>query len=185
MTNTENEYADCAPVGHNKNPDDLSEIAKLAEEQLAVEQEIDDLEDKVVDAKKRLKVISELKIPEKMDALGLSKYETTSGIHVSVKEDIRGTLPAEKRPQGFAWMEANGAGALIKSNVVVPYGRNEIDKAGQLVETLQAEGRLANLDRKVEAMTLTSFIKEQLTAGKDIPLDIFSVYRQRVAKVKV
>ena len=47
------------------------------------------------------------------------------------------------------------------------------------------QNRAANLERKVEPMTLQAFIKEHLAAGKDIPLDIFGVYRQRIAKVEV
>jgi hypothetical protein len=69
--------------------------------------------------------------------------------------------------------------------VVVAFGRKQIEEAQELVDKLRALGKLANLEKNVHHSTLDAFIREQLAEGKDIPLDIFSVDRNRVAKVTI
>ncbi len=179
------DYTDYVGVGHNSAPDDLLEITKLAEAQFEAQKKVDKLTEELKDATTALRNIAEKQLPEAMDALGVTIFTTTSGIAVKVSEKIRASLAPEHRPAGFAWLEENGYGAIIKSEVVVAFSRNEIEDAKQLVDALRVSRRLANLERKVEPSTLTAFIKEQLAQGKDIPLNIFGVYRQRVAKVEV
>ncbi len=179
-----NDYSAYMGMGHNR-PDDLSEVARLAEAQHAAQQRVELLELQLKQAVEALKDISEKKLPAKMDELGLANYKTTTGITVEVSEKIRASLSVENRPKGFSWLENNKFGGMIKSTVVVPFPRDKLEDANKLVDKLRIEGKLANLERKVEASTLTAFVKEQLTQGKDIPLDVFGVFRQRVATVEV
>lgn len=178
------DYSEYADVGHN-HPDDLHELTKLAEAQRAAEASVEKLEEELKSAKEVLKNIAEKQLPQKMEEVGLTTFETSSGISVEISEKIRASLAPENRPKAYAWLEENGFGGMIKSNVVVNFGRNEITEAATLVEQLRLSNRLANLERKVEPMTLTAFVSEQLTQGKDIPLDIFGVFRQRIAKIEV
>ena len=177
------DYSTYVGVGHNS-ADELSNVARLAEAQNKAQENVNRLEEELKAAKEELRKYAEKLLPEEMEKLGLSTYNTTSGISVSVKEQIRATLSPENRPKGFAWLEEHGFGGLIKSNVVVPFKRNEIEEANKLVEKLGEEGKLANLERKVEAQTLMAFVREQLAQGKDIPIDVFGVFRQRIAKVE-
>lgn len=178
------DYSAYATSGHNQ-PEEIEEITRLAEAQHKAALRVEVLEAELADAKEDYRDISERQLPEKMDTLGLPMFETATGISVKIKEKVRGSLNAENRPKGHAWLEANGFGGMIKSNVVVPFKRDQIDEANELVSRLQKENRQSVLERKVEASTLAAFIREQLAAGKDIPLDTFSVFRQRVAEVEV
>lgn len=184
MSNPAEDYSAYASAGHNSNQD-FPEITKLAEAQHHAELTVDGLEAQLKVAKETLRLIAEQKLPELMDSLGIATYSTKTGISVEIKENIRASLNVENRPRGYEWLEKNGFGGLIKSKVVVDFKRDEIDKANEFVEKLREENRIAALERKVEPMTLTAFIKEQLVGGKDVPLDIFGVYRQRVAKIEV
>lgn len=179
-----NDYAEYARSGHN-HQNNLLEISSLAQEQVEAEKQVEKLEAALKNAKEVLREISEKKIPEEMDRLGISTYSTPTGISVKVEEKIRASLAVENRQKGFVWLEENGYGGMIKSSVVVAFKRDELEYAEKLVEALREDEYLVNLERKVEPMTLTAFIKEQLAQGKDIPLDIFGVFRQRVAKVEV
>jgi hypothetical protein len=181
----DDDYSAFVGIGHNQ-PSELLEIAKLAEKQHAAQEKVEKLEEELKDAKEELRNLAERALPNKMDELGISEYTTTSGVRVEVGEKIRATLSPENRPKGFTWLEENGYGGMIKSEVVVAFGRNEIEEANALVDELRSDHqRLANLERKVEPSTLTAFIKEQLRQGRDIPLDVFGVFRQRIAKVEV
>lgn len=181
---TAEDYAAFVGMGHNS-ANDMSEITKLAEAQYAAQQKVDALKIDLKAAEEDLRKYSDKLLPTKMDELGIATFETSSGISVEVKEDIRVSVPPENRPKAWDWMEKGGYGALIKSTVITAFERDEIKEANALVEKLRKDNRVANLERKIEPMTLLSFVKEHLAKGKDIPLDIFKVYRQRVAKVEV
>jgi hypothetical protein len=182
MENTD--YSAFVGIGHNQ-PSELLEIAKLATAQYAAQTKVDKLEEDLKAAKEELRKLAEDKLPEAMENAGISEYTTTDGVHVEVKEKVRGSLPVENKAKGFDWMEKGGFSGLIESKVVAPFGREELEQAAALVLELQKAGRIAVLDRNVHHSRLDAFIREQLTQGKDIPLDIFNVYRQRVAKVEV
>lgn len=178
------DYSAFVGVGHNS-VNELSEIALLAEAQFAAQQLVDKLELDLKAAENALKEISEKKLPEKMDALGLSTYSTTSGINVKVSEKIRASLAVENRAKGYAWLEANGFGGIIKSAVMVAYRKDQLNEANEFVEDLRKQGKVVNLERKVEPSTLTAFVKERLTNGEELPLEVFGVFRQRIAKVEI
>lgn len=178
------DYSAFASMGHNSPPDKLTEIAALAEKQLAAQLTVDRLEVDLENAKSALKEIAERRMPELMEDAGMQEFTTTNGIHIGVKEKVRGALPVPNRPLGYDWLEKNNAGAIIKAQVIVPFERNELEDAMKLVKTVQVSGRIAELKRDVNAATLDLFIRERLAEGKDIPLNIFSVHRQRIAKVE-
>lgn len=183
MTNN-NDYSAYVGMGHNQ-PSDLPEITKLAQAQHVAQVKVKKLEAELKVAKEELRQIAEKRLPEAMDSVGITTYTTKEGVSVEISEKIRASLPVENRPKAFAWLEENGFGGMIKSEVIVNFGRSKIDDATKLVEELRAESHLANLERRVEPMTLTAFVKEQLTQGKELPLDIFGVFRQRIAEVEV
>ncbi len=179
------DYSAYVGMGHNNPPQDMSEITKLAERQWEAQKKFDQLEKDLEAAKNELERLSEVLVPDKMEELGLEEITTSSGIMVSVSEKVRGGLLKENRPKGFAWLEENGHGAIIKSEVVVSFGRKELQDANKLVEELRKDKKLASLEREVHHSTLDAFIREQLEKGKKIPLDIFSVMRQRISQVKI
>lgn len=184
MTDAKYDYSAFVGVGHNSE-NELTELSKLAEAQHAAEVKVDRIEADLKIAQEELRVIAEKKIPEKMEALGLSTYSTNTGIHVKIAEKIRASLAVENRPKGYAWLEENGFGGMIKSQAVIAFKRDQLEEANEFVDALRKAGKLANLERKVEPATLTAFVKEQLSQGKELPLEVFGVFRQRIAKVEV
>lgn len=183
MKNNE-DYSAYVGIGHNQQ-DQLLEVTRLAEAAFEAKKKLEQVEEQLKVAKEEYKQVAEKQLPELMDALGLKTFKTSSGISVEVAEKIRTSLPPENRIKAFNWLEENGYGGMIKSTVVVAFKREEIEKAKELANELRIDQYIANVERKIEPMTLTSFIKEQLTQGKDIPLDIFGVYRQRIADVEI
>lgn len=184
MTNDDFDYSAYVGLGHNSGENALSELSQLAEDQHKAEIKVTRLEAELKIAQEELRQVAERALPEKMEELGLSEYKTTGGLTVEVSEKIRASLTVDNRQKGHYWLEKNKFGGLIKTNVVVSFSRGQLYEAQEFVARLRIEGKLANLERKVEPSTLTAFVKEQLTQGKEIPLDVFGVFRQRVAKVK-
>lgn len=179
------DYSAFVGVGHNNPPNEMEEVRKLAELQLATQKEVENLEIALKNAQERFKDISERKLPEKMESLNISAHTYTDGMVVEVEEKVKGGLLVENRPKGHAWIEEKGHGGLLKTEVVIPYPRKKLEEAKKLVEELREKQLPANLERTVHHQTLDAFIREQLELGKEIPLDIFSVYRQKSATVTI
>lgn len=182
-SSSDDDYSAYVGIGHNQPPGDLDEIKKLAQDQLLAKKEVERLEKELKEAEEKYKDISERRLPGKMDHLGIPAVTLPDGTTVEVEEKVRGGLIVENRPKGHKWLEEQGHGAILKTEVSIAFPKKKLEEAKKLVERLREEELPANLERSVHANTLDAFIREQLELGKDIPLDIFSVMRQRIATV--
>jgi len=135
-------------------------------------------------AQERHRDICERQIPELMDEMGLLEFKNRDGLHVKIERKIRASIPAALRPAAYAWLEDNGFGGMLKRTVSVAFNRDEADAARELVG--QLDGKFAGVkeDCKVEPSTLSAFVREQLEQGSELPLELFGVFEQRIAKVK-
>lgn len=172
-----------AYIGHNNPPNNLLEIAELAEQQLKAAQEVEIAERNLKDKKEQLREISERILPEKMEQLGLQDYTTTSGTHIEVEDKTKGYLTIENRNAGFDWMERSGFGPLIKQKLTVLFGKKDFEKAKSLLVELLDRGFVAGMEREVHWKTMDAFIRNQLAEGNSIPLEIFSVDRKKITSV--
>ena len=93
---------------------DLSQLAKLAEEQLNAEKAVSAAEIAFKNSKERLRDINENQIPELMDSLGLEEFTTTEGLKITVKETLRASIPKVHSIEALQWLRDNGHEKLIK-----------------------------------------------------------------------
>lgn len=185
MINSKDDYSDyISGSGHNSGGE-MAELTSLIEQQHAIEQQMNELELEMQGLKTRHRHVSENAIPEAMESLGMTMFRTVSGISAEVAETVRASISAGNKTRAFAYMNENGYGALIKRKVVTEFGLNSEKESAALTDRLRAEGHLTQYEMKVEPSTLTSFVKEQLAEGKNIPQDAFGVMRQRVAKITI
>lgn len=163
----------------------LAALRAMAEEQHEAELAVGIAEAQLVEAKDRLRVISEQKLPELMEELGVPYFETSDGLKIEIKESTHvsmGKTPEEKN-EALDWLEKNGHGHLIKRTVEVPFGKGMEKDASELVQELNRVGRRASYARKVEPMTLKAFVVERLKAGEEVPLELFHVHQPKSSKV--
>ncbi len=163
---------------------ELSQLTQLAERQAAASALVLDLEAQLNKAREDLRDIAEREVPELMDQIGIDEFKTTSGLKIKIDETIRASIPKAKAHLAFAWLNANGHGAMIKRVVSVAFGRGEDDKAddlrGRLMDDFEVDDKSS-----VHPSTLAAFVREKLSEGEEVPLDLLGVHRQRVAKVVV
>jgi hypothetical protein len=162
----------------------LDKLNVLAEEQHLAEKEVLACEEALKAAQVKLRDIAEHKLPEYMDSLGLEIFKTKKGLMVNIKEKVRASISADNKPKAFSWMEGNGFGGLIKRTVIVGFGRDQSAQAKELTDKLKEEYPTTSFEQKVETSTLQAFVREQLAAGSDIPVDIFGVFRQRISVIE-
>lgn len=163
----------------------LASLRDLALQQHNAELEVAMAEAALTQARERLRLISEVKLPEMMDELGVPEFKTKDGLKISIKENIYTSMGRsdEEKAAALDWLESNGHGHLIKRTVEVPFSKGQDKDAIELEQSLRDQGRRAAFRRKVEPMTLKSFVVEKLEAGTEIPLDVFKVTRMRTSRV--
>lgn len=165
--------------------DRLSDLQRLAEQQAEADAEVKSLEAKLAAAKEKFRDLSERQVPELMDEIGMAEFTTRTGLKIKVEETIRAAIPKAKEVLAFAWLREHKHSAMIKRTVSVAFGKDEDDKAANLLTKLGEEGFEADDKAAVHPSTLSAFVREKLKAGEEVPLDLFGVHRQRVSKIQV
>lgn len=137
----------------------------------------------VADLKAAARRITEEDLPSVMIEMGLTDVTTGSGLRVKLCEEVAAAITEANRPAAHAWLIANGFGGLIKTQVIVEFGRGDVE-AAQAFAAAAAEGGHSPLNKEaVHPATLKSFVKEQMAQGAAIPLDIFGIHPYNVAKI--
>lgn len=158
----------------------LSEAVEL---ELAVEQMEADLKA----AKNTLNAMKSKRIPDLMTELmpGMEKLNW-NGWEVTISDFISGSLPKEedKREAALRWLEDNGAGGLIKTEIDIQFGRGEKEAAEALFKSLSDSNLSPTMQTGVHAQTLAAFARERIKNGEDIDTDMLGLYTGRVAKFK-
>lgn len=122
-------------------------------------------------------------IPTLMQEVGIDAIRLEDGTEVSVKEDCDARISEVNRDAAHAWLADHGFGGLIKTKVVVEFGRGEHVAAVACANTLREENDNVQLDEVVHPATLKAFVREQLAAGAAIPADLFGISPYSYAKI--
>lgn len=172
---------DSSALGDNA----LARIAGLAQDQIKAEAEVARLEEELKAAQAKLKDISQFKLPELLAEVGMSEFKLKDGTKISVKEDVRASIPKSDSQPAFDWLESHGSGALIKREIKISFGKGEEAWAKKFMADLAKRKKPVKAENKmtVHPQTLQAFIREQLEKGETVPLDIFGAFIQKFTKV--
>jgi len=161
----------------------LNEMSALARALLDAESATKDAEQALKDAKERERLIREETIPSAMQELGLESLVLDTGQKLKVQQEVYASIPAANKQAAYRWLNDNGFGGLIKVEVDASFGKGDQDKALELYSELSGRGLQASFDESVHAQTLKAFLKEQISQGNDIPLDLFGARPVWAAKI--
>jgi len=165
---------------------DLQRVVQLGE--LLVEQRA-----KLVEAEKAAATIKATvlqlereDLPALMAEIGVSEIRLTNGKKIAVQEDCDAAISEKNKPAAFRWLLDNGFGGIIKVLVAVQFGKGEHDQAQKVAAALQKKYRnnQVALEENVHPATLKAFVKERMTAGEPVPVDLFGVYVYSKAVIK-
>lgn len=156
----------------------IQRAVQLAELLLEARKKVDKLESELTTAKADVRRIEQEDLPELMQELGLETFRLKTGETIEVKLDVECGISEERRAAAHKWLTDNGFSGLIKTEVVVGFGRGEHDAA------LEFAGKVGGTAvERVHPSTLKSFIKEQMEAGNAIPFDLFGIHPFNRVKV--
>lgn len=167
--------------------DSLAEVSALAKAQYDAALTVARLEDELKAAKADLRRISEEDLPEAMKACGVKKFTTVDDLDIELKEEITVGIPAPRREEAYQWLVQHEFGGLIKSELELPFNREERAKAEKLAEQLRKKGYEVEMSSSIHPQTLKAFVKERLAdteSGIEFPLELFGARPYNVAKVK-
>jgi hypothetical protein len=165
--------------------DGIKKLSKMVKELQAHREEKSALENALSEIDKQIRALEEQEIPEKMLELGVSGFKLDTGESVEMKDNIRASIPEKYKDEAFAWLEKEGHGDLIKSEIKCSLDRGDVEKANLILDILKQQGiEDAELKKAVHWGTLSSFVKEQLGQGAAIPLEHLGVYQGKKVIIK-
>lgn len=160
--------------------------------------------------------ISEVKLPEAMAAVGgvgLSEFKLANGYTVTIADDIRAAVKADKWPEIKEWLEERGLVDIIKDEMTfmldpqdatrfdctTPIGEWLLEQAKgmELVEEdvedmtvgtaigvfARINGQTAKEKMSINAQTLKATVKAERKKGVEFPIDLFSIQEAKKALV--
>ena len=163
---------------------ELSIVSNLANKQLKLATELKQLEVDLKAKKEELRLTSEQELPDAMQAAGLTQIVLSTGEKISINEVYNAHISKANQEIAYQWLIKNGHAGLIKNEVLLKFDRGEDEKVAQTVSALQARGLSPNVRQSVHHSSLKAFVKEQFTAGNDIPTEPFGIYIGTKAIIK-
>lgn len=204
MTDTKKPQPEIDILDDAENPNtaakDLRQIGLYAQEMRDIEAALYQLKCKAGDFEVRYATIELELLPNLMMAIGVKKFTLESGAVAEVKDFIRGTIPTSKqiedadpmdKPQletrrtaCLAWLREINAESIIKNQVITEFGKGEMETAKKVFATLQAQGFHVKRQEEVNFMTLNSFLKGEVEAGHNVPVEAFNLFVGKKASIK-
>lgn len=136
------------------------------------------------EATERTRILREETIPNAMQELGIQSLTLSSGQILTIKQEVYASIPKANEYEAFQWLNNNGFGGLIKTEVKTSYGKGEHDIAASLYQELIDRGLDAKFKEGVHHSTLKAWLKEQLSEGNNVPMDLFGARPVMTARIK-
>lgn len=165
----------------------LALISGLAQAQYDAALKVAECEDELNEARNELKKISEVDLPEAMKQCGVKEFTTSDNLVIKLKEDVNVGISVSNKEAAYKWLVDHEFGGLIKSELDIKFGREQLEDAEELAEELREKGYDIDLSQNIHYQTLKAFVKERMAdteSGVEFPLDLFGARPYQVAVVK-
>lgn len=159
------------------------QLSDLVRKLRNVESQIDDAEQHLKSLKQEKHKLSVENIPVLMDEMGVERLDV-DGVTVSRKMIVHASIPVDRRDEAFSWLRDNGLDDIIKNDVTCSFGKGEDNVAGDVIGILRERGFDPKTKTHVHPSTLKAFVKERVTDGKPIDLDMFGAYINNAAEIR-
>jgi len=158
-------------------------LSSLVRDMRELEEKIEDSENHLKNLKSQKHSLAAEQIPMLMDEMGVDRIDV-DGLTVSTKLQVHASIPVARREEAYTWLRGNNLDSIIKNDVTVSFGKGEDNIAGDVVGLLQEKGFDPKTKTHVHASTLKAFVKERITDGKPIDLDLFGAYSMNTAEIR-
>jgi len=160
----------------------LATVSQLADQQLALERDIEQLEAELRAKKNTYIKVSQVDLPDAMAAINMSSFKLENGASIDIKKGVDASIKIDDKADAYNWLREHGHGAIIKNEFKIPFGAGEDELASEVGEYLSTIHKDFNASISIHAQTLRAWAKAQLEEGNEIP-EVIKVYEYSVAKV--
>jgi hypothetical protein len=136
----------------------LAELTKLVRQLISAREEIERIEGELASAKEVERDLSQVQIPQLVNAAGLSQITLSTGEKVKVKEDVSVSVPPEKQNAFMEWLMRRGEDDIVKVNVA--FDKMEPEKLADLMALLSDYS--CEVKKGVHPQTLAKYFRELL-----------------------
>lgn len=162
----------------------LGELSALCAQARETQRDIDRIEASLKAAKEQLRALVEEDIPQLMSELELKRVVLETGEAITVALEVYASIPKARAQEALDWLRAHGHGGLIRTELGLAFGRDEVARADALAQELAERGFESTIAQNVHSGTLKAFLKEQLGSGVAVPLELFGARPVMTAKIK-
>ena len=155
------------------NEEKLGRLTVLARQQLAIENEIEELQMKLEGRQKALKQVSETEIPTLMQEIAQRSVQLLDGRWLKITPFYGGKITDLS---AYDWLEDHGKGEIVKVNMTVSCRLSDAETINKVMTTLHEAGISWDENQGVHPSTLKAFIKDQISSGEPIDRELFNVF---------
>ena len=159
------------------------QLSQLVRSLRNVEQKIEDAENHINSLKQEKHRLSVENIPALMEEMGVERIDV-DGLTVERKMIISASIPKDRKDEAFSWLRENGLDDIIKNDVTCSFGKGQDNSAKNVIAILQDAGFDPATKTHVHPSTLKAFVKERVTDGKPIDLDMFGAFISNAAQLR-
>ena len=154
----------------------LSEITDLAEKQIVLMEELEQLKAAADRKQKQLRYVEEVLLPNAMAEAEMSSFTLDSGASVAIKRDYTATISAAHWSAAKSWLIENDGDGVIKSTVTIAFDKGDGERAEEAVTLLMESGFAPTAKETIHPQTLKATVKDYIRKGVDLPFDVFGVF---------
>jgi len=165
----------------------LGGVQKLANDILAAQTRVENLEADLKAAKQTLLKLTDEDLPSQMTEIGMTNFTLADGSKVDIKETYGARIKKDNEEKAFDWLRAHGEGDIIKNTVTVRFGKEKDNEATALVDDLTEQQWEPERKEDIHPGTLKAWVKGRIEEGKELDMDLFGVWvgqRATITKAK-
>lgn len=163
--------------------EDLLSLAKLADEQVRLEDLVEELSEILSAANKALLEVSQNLLPDAMEKGGIKSFELADGSKLSVSKKYIGSITKENEDSALEWFKATKRSGVITPNVTMPFGKGMLESAEDAVRRVESLGLPVQIKPSVHWQTLRAVVRELYENGEPVP-ECISTHIINEAKIK-
>lgn len=161
----------------------LIDLVDAGNAQVSLEECVEKLEQQLKDKQEQLRTLSQVTLPNMMAEVGLVSFTLPNGRTIEIKDVVYAKLPKDPY-NAFTWLRTKGMDGVIKTQLVLNYGKGDDQKLQAIQEALAQMGEVPVVTSTIHHMTLKALVKEQIEKGADIPLEDFGAGTLKTAVIK-
>ena len=154
----------------------LSDLVSAATLQQQYSKEVDTLEQLLKEKQEQLRRQAQEIVPSMMDEIGITTFVLSDGYTISIQDKVQAKIPEKFFGEALQWLKDNDFDGIVKSKVLLDFGKGEDSRMQEVVEHLYNMGLIPQIKQDIHHMTLKAFVREQLEQGTTMPLEKFGAY---------